>query len=306
MSESSQSVSVIFAPAIEDTHAYVEEPGCMEDAPLSDMVHIYLREISKVPLLSSTRERELAIHVKAGDADARRQFINANLRLVVSIAKKYIWLELPFIDLIQEGNIGLIRAVEKFDHLKGFKFSTYATWWIRQAITRAANKARFIRIPEHMAEMAHKMNTISNQLKQKLGREPRDEELAQEMQINISRVKEIRPFAQPPESLEKPIGEGDGELGDILEDRNALSPEDVTDGNLLHEQLEKTLNISLSEREREIVCLRYGLEDSPEYTLEEVSELYGVTRERIRQIEATALRKIRHSSQSKNLRDFLE
>lgn len=291
----------------EDSPGYGEELGRMEDVPLSDPVRMYLREIGKVPLLSSAKERELAIKVEAGDPKAKQQIIDANLRLVVSIAKKYIGRGMLFLDLIQEGNLGLIRAVEKFDYRKGFKFSTYATWWIRQAITRAiADQARTIRIPVHMVETINKMVRISRQLVQKLGREPSDDEIAHEMGIESSRVEEIRRIAQLPVSLETPIGEEeDSQLGDFIEDRNLPSPEDAAAGNLLHEQIEEMLN-ALSEREREVLRYRFGLEDGRSYTLEEVGRRFGVTRERIRQIEAKALRKLRHPSRSKKLRDFLE
>ncbi len=291
----------------DDSPTYGEELGRMEDVPLSDPVRMYLREIGKVPLLSSTKERELAIRVEEGDADAKQQIIDANLRLVVSIAKKYIGRGMLFLDLIQEGNLGLIRAVEKFDYRKGFKFSTYATWWIRQAITRAiADQARTIRIPVHMVETINKMVRVSRQLVQKLGREPTDDEIAQEMEIESGRVEEIRRIAQLPVSLETPIGEEeDSQLGDFIEDRNMPSPEDAAAGNLLHEQIEEMLD-ALSDREREVLRYRFGLEDGRSYTLEEVGRRFGVTRERIRQIEAKALRKLRHPSRSKKLRDFLE
>lgn len=287
--------------------SYGEQLGRMEDVPLSDPVRMYLREIGKVDLLSSAEERSLAIRVEAGDASAKQQIIDANLRLVVSIAKKYIGRGMLFLDLIQEGNLGLIRAVEKFDYRKGFKFSTYATWWIRQAITRAiADQARTIRIPVHMVETINKMVRISRQLVQKLGREATDEEIAKEMEIDSSRVEEIRRIAQLPVSLETPIGEEeDSQLGDFIEDRNLPSPEDAAAGNLLHEQIEEMLD-ALSEREREVLRYRFGLEDGRSYTLEEVGRRFGVTRERIRQIEAKALRKLRHPSRSKKLRDFLE
>ncbi len=290
-----------------DIPVYGEELGQMEDMPLTDPVRMYLREIGKVPLLDAEREVELAKLVEQGDEDAKQQIIDANLRLVVSIAKKYIGRGMLFLDLIQEGNLGLIRAVEKFDYRKGFKFSTYATWWIRQAITRAiADQARTIRIPVHMVETINKMVRISRQLVQRLGREPTDEEVAAEMEIDISRVEEIRRIAQLPVSLETPIGEEeDSQLGDFIEDSNMPSPEDAAAGNLLHEQIEEMLG-ALSEREREVLRYRFGLEDGRSYTLEEVGRRFGVTRERIRQIEAKALRKLRHPSRSKKLRDFLE
>lgn len=290
-----------------ESPGYGEELGRMEDVPLTDPVRMYLREIGKVPLLDAAREVELAKLVEKGDKNAKQAIIDANLRLVVSIAKKYIGRGMLFLDLIQEGNLGLIRAVEKFDYRKGFKFSTYATWWIRQAITRAiADQARTIRIPVHMVETINKMVRISRQLVQKFGREPSDEEIAREMEIEIGRVEEIRRIAQLPVSLETPIGEEeDSQLGDFIEDRNLPSPEDAAAGNLLHEQIEDMLN-ALSERERDVLRYRFGLEDGRSYTLEEVGRRFGVTRERIRQIEAKALRKLRHPSRSKKLRDFLE
>ncbi|MDY3869465.1 MAG: RNA polymerase sigma factor RpoD [Pyramidobacter sp.] len=286
---------------------YGEDLGRMEDVPLSDPVRMYLREIGKVSLLDTEKEKELAMRVEAGDPVAKQQIIDANLRLVVSIAKKYIGRGMLFLDLIQEGNLGLIRAVEKFDYRKGFKFSTYATWWIRQAITRAiADQARTIRVPVHMVETINKMTRISRQLVQRLGREPTDEEIAAEMEIDTGRVEEIRKISQLPVSLETPIGEEeDSQLGDFIEDRNMPSPEESAAGNLLHEQIEEMLD-ALSDREREVLRYRFGLEDGRSYTLEEVGRRFGVTRERIRQIEAKALRKLRHPSRSKKLRDFLE
>ncbi len=291
------------APAAE----YNEEMGVLEDLPLSDPVRMYLREIGKIALLKPEEEVELAKLVEAGDPVGKSKLVEANLRLVVSIAKKYIGRGMLFLDLIQEGNLGLIRAVEKFDYRKGFKFSTYATWWIRQAITRAiADQARTIRIPVHMVETINKMVRISRQLVQRLGREPTDEEIAGEMEIEPSKVEEIRRIAQLPVSLETPIGEEeDSQLGDFIEDRDLPSPEEAAAGHLLHEQIEEMLD-ALSEREREVLHFRFGLEDGRSYTLEEVGKRFGVTRERIRQIEAKALRKLRHPSRSKKLKDFLD
>ncbi len=283
------------------------EIGKLDDIPLTDPVRMYLREIGKVPLLDAAEEVELAKRVEAGDETAKKKIVDANLRLVVSIAKKYIGRGMLFLDLIQEGNLGLIRAVEKFDYRKGFKFSTYATWWIRQAITRAiADQARTIRVPVHMVETINKMVRISRQLVQRLGREPTDEEIAGEMEIEPSKVEEIRRIAQLPVSLETPIGEEeDSQLGDFIEDRDLPSPEEAAAGHLLHEQIEEMLE-ALSEREREVLHFRFGLEDGRSYTLEEVGKRFGVTRERIRQIEAKALRKLRHPSRSKKLKDFLD
>lgn len=288
--------------SVEDT-----ELGKLDDIPLTDPVRMYLREIGKVPLLSPAEEIELAKKVEAGDPAAKKKIVDANLRLVVSIAKKYIGRGMLFLDLIQEGNLGLIRAVEKFDYRKGFKFSTYATWWIRQAITRAiADQARTIRVPVHMVETINKMVRISRQLVQRLGREPTDDEIANEMAIEEGKVEEIRRIAQLPVSLETPIGEEeDSQLGDFIEDRDLPSPEESAAGHLLREQIEEMLE-ALSEREKEVLHYRFGLEDGRSYTLEEVGRRFGVTRERIRQIEAKALRKLRHPSRSKKLRDFLD
>jgi len=283
------------------------EVGKLEDIPLTDPVRMYLREIGKVSLLTPQEEVDLAKRVEAGDSEAKQKIVDANLRLVVSIAKKYIGRGMLFLDLIQEGNLGLIRAVEKFDYRKGFKFSTYATWWIRQAITRAiADQARTIRVPVHMVETINKMVRISRQLVQRQGREPTDEEIAKEMEIEESKVEDIRRIAQLPVSLETPIGEEeDSQLGDFIEDRDLPSPEDSAAGHLLREQIEGMLD-ALSDREREVLYYRFGLEDGRSYTLEEVGRRFGVTRERIRQIEAKALRKLRHPSRSRKLRDFLD
>jgi RNA polymerase primary sigma factor len=279
----------------------------LEELPLSDPVRMYLREIGKIALLTADEEVELAKGVEAGDPVAKTHLVDANLRLVVSIAKKYIGRGMLFLDLIQEGNLGLIRAVEKFDYQKGFKFSTYATWWIRQAITRAiADQARTIRIPVHMVETINKLIRISRQLVQRLGREPTAEEIASEMEISSDRVEEIQRIAQEPVSLETPIGEEeDSQLGDFLEDKDMPNPEEVAASMILREQLEEMLE-DLSEREREVLRLRFGLEDGHAHTLEDVGKRFGVTRERIRQIEAKALRKLRHPSRSRRLKDFLD
>lgn len=284
-----------------------ESMGVLEDLPLSDPVRMYLREIGKIPLLTPDEEVALAKLVEAGEPRGKSALVEANLRLVVSIAKKYIGRGMLFLDLIQEGNLGLIRAVEKFDYRKGYKFSTYATWWIRQAITRAiADQARTIRIPVHMVETINKLIRVSRQLVQRLGREPTAEEIAQEMEIQSEKVEEIQRIAQEPVSLETPIGEEeDSQLGDFLEDKDLPSPEEAAASQLLREQLDDMLE-DLTEREREVLRLRFGLEDGHPYTLEEVGRRFGVTRERIRQIEAKALRKLRHPSRSRKLRDFLE
>lgn len=274
---------------------------------INDPVRMYLKEIGRVPLLSADDEMELAKRIENGDEEAKRRLAEANLRLVVSIAKRYVGRGMLFLDLIQEGNMGLIKAVEKFDHKKGFKFSTYATWWIRQAITRAiADQARTIRIPVHMVETINKLIRVSRQLLQELGREPAPEEIAAEMDLSVEKVREIMKIAQEPVSLETPIGEeDDSHLGDFIEDHEALAPAGAAAYELLKEQLEDVLD-TLTEREENVLRLRFGLDDGRTRTLEEVGKVFGVTRERIRQIEAKALRKLRHPSRSKRLKDFLE
>ena len=274
---------------------------------LDDPVRIYLKEIGRVPLLSATDEVELAKRVEQGNENAKRHLAEANLRLVVSIARRYIGRGMLFLDLIQEGNLGLIRAVEKFDFRKGFKFSTYATWWIRQAITRAiADQARTIRIPVHMVETINKFNRVARQLVQSLGREPTAEEIAAEMEISVDRVREIVKIAQEPISLETPIGEEeDSHLGDFVEDGEAPAPAEAASFKLLQEKLAEVLD-TMTAREKEVLRLRFGLADGRARTLEEVGQHFGVTRERVRQIEAKALRKLRHPSRSKMLKDFID
>ena len=274
---------------------------------IEDPVRMYLKEIGKVPLLSAEEEIELAKRMELGDQEAKKRLAEANLRLVVSIAKRYVGRGMLFLDLIQEGNLGLIKAVEKFDYRKGYKFSTYATWWIRQAITRAiADQARTIRIPVHMVETINKLIRVSRQLLQELGREPTPEEIAAEMNMPVERVREILKISQEPVSLETPIGEEeDSHLGDFIQDDNVPVPADAAAFTLLKEQLEEVLG-TLTEREQKVLTLRFGLEDGRARTLEEVGREFNVTRERIRQIEAKALRKLRHPSRSRMLKDYLE
>ena len=274
---------------------------------IDDPVKVYLKEIGRVPLLTPEEEVELAERMAKGDPAARKRLSEANLRLVVSIAKRYVGRGMQFLDLIQEGNLGLIKAVEKFDHTKGFKFSTYATWWIRQAITRAiADQARTIRIPVHMVETINKVKKVSSQLLHKNGHDPSAEEIAEELDMPIDKVREIMRVAQEPVSLETPIGEEeDSHLGDFIEDSDAPAPADAASHTLLKEQLEDVPS-TLTPREKKVLELRFGLEDGRNRTLEEVGKEFNVTRERIRQIEAKALRKLRHPSRSKRLKDFLD
>ncbi len=278
-----------------------------EGIRIDDPVRMYLKEIGKVPLLSADEEIELAQRMETGDEAAKKRLAEANLRLVVSIAKRYVGRGMLFLDLIQEGNLGLIKAVEKFDYRKGYKFSTYATWWIRQAITRAiADQARTIRIPVHMVETINKLIRVSRQLLQELGRDPSPEEIAEELDMPVGKVREILKIAQEPVSLETPIGEEeDSHLGDFIPDTEMMIPADAAAFTLLKEQLLEVLN-TLTDREQKVLRLRFGLDDGRARTLEEVGSKFGVTRERIRQIEAKALRKLRHPSRSKKLKDFLE
>ena len=274
---------------------------------IEDPVRMYLKEIGKVPLLSAEEEIELAKRMAEGDEDAKKRLAEANLRLVVSIAKRYVGRGMLFLDLIQEGNLGLIKAVEKFDYQKGFKFSTYATWWIRQAITRAiADQARTIRIPVHMVETINKLIRVSRQLLQELGREPLPEEIAEELDMPVERVREILKISQEPVSLETPIGEEeDSHLGDFIQDDNVPVPAEAAAATLLKEQLGEVLD-TLTDREQKVLRLRFGMNDGRARTLEEVGKEFDVTRERIRQIEAKALRKLRHPSRSRKLRDYLD
>ena len=292
--------------AVEDIKVEDIDLASMEGINIDDPVRMYLREIGRIPLLSYDEELELAKKVLAGDEAAKQKLAESNLRLVVSIAKKYVGRGMLFLDLIQEGNMGLIKAVEKFDYTKGYKFSTYATWWIRQAITRAiADQARTIRIPVHMVETINKLIRTSRHLLQQLGREPTPEEIAAEMEIPVEKVTEIQKIAQDPVSLETPIGEeDDSHLGDFIQDDDSPAPQDAAAYTLLREQLEEVMK-TLTPREAKVLKLRFGLEDGKSRTLEEVGKEFNVTRERIRQIEAKALRKLRHPSRGKKLKDYM-
>ena len=284
-----------------------EDLSVPKGVTVDDPVRMYLKEIGKISLLTAEEEVEIAKRMESGDEFAKKELAEANLRLVVSIAKRYVGRGMSFLDLIQEGNLGLMKAVDKFDYTKGFKFSTYATWWIRQAITRAiADQARTIRIPVHMVETINKLVRVQRQLVQDLGRDPLPEEIAQEMNLDVERVREIQKIAQEPVSLETPIGEEeDSHLGDFIPDDEILSPQDAATFTLLKEQLNTVLE-TLTEREKKVLTLRFGLDDGRARTLEEVGKEFDVTRERIRQIEAKALRKLRHPSRSKKLKDYLE
>ena len=306
-SNSGQSEDEIEKEAEEEIEEIEIDLSVPEGISIDDPVRMYLKEIGRVPLLTAEEEVALAKRMEQGDEEAQKRLAEANLRLVVSIAKRYVGRGMLFLDLIQEGNLGLIKAVEKFDYNKGYKFSTYATWWIRQAITRAiADQARTIRIPVHMVETINKLIRVSRQLLQQLGRDPTPEEIAREMDISVERVREIMKIAQEPVSLETPIGEEeDSHLGDFIEDQDAPAPADAASFMLLKEQLEEVLD-TLTPREEKVLRLRFGLDDGRARTLEEVGQNFGVTRERIRQIEAKALRKLRHPSRSRKLKDFLD
>lgn len=290
-----------------DEEIKLEDFSDLKTFNIDDPVKMYLKEIGKIPLLSAEEERILAENMETGSVDAKKKLAETNLRLVVSIAKRYVGRGMQFLDLIQEGNMGLMKAVEKFDFRRGFKFSTYATWWIRQAITRSiADQARTIRIPVHMVETINKLVRIERQLVQELGREPSNEELSEHMGIEVEKINEIRKIAQEPVSLETPIGEeDDSHLGDFIEDETAIAPDDAANFSMLSERLNQVLS-TLSDREKKVLELRFGLNDGTPRTLEEVGKEFEVTRERIRQIEAKALRKLKHPSRSQKLKDFLE
>ena len=290
----------------EENEVLLTDDEITKDVNINDPVRMYLKEIGRIPLLTSEQEFEYSVRAANGDEEAKRILAESNLRLVVSIAKRYVGRGLLFLDLIQEGNIGLMKAVEKFDYDKGFKFSTYATWWIRQAITRAlADQARTIRVPVHMVETINKMSRIQRQLTLELNREPSDEEIAKKMGITVDKVREVLKISQDPVSLETPIGEeDDSHLGDFVPDESNMSPEDYATNEILKEEIQNVL-LTLQEREQEVLELRFGLKDGTCHTLEEVGKKFNVTRERIRQIEAKALRKLRHPSRAKKLKDFM-
>lgn len=285
----------------------VEAALATEGIAIDDPVKVYLKEIGRVPLLTPEEEIDLAIRISNGDEAAKKRLSEANLRLVVSIAKRYLGRGMQFLDLIQEGNLGLIKAVEKFDYTKGFKFSTYATWWIRQAITRAmADQARTIRVPVHMVEVINKLSRVQRQMLQDLGREPTPDELARELDMPVEKVQEVQKYGREPISLHTPLGEdGDSEFGDLIEDTDAIAPSDAVAFSLLQEQFKQVLE-TLSPREAGVIKMRYGLEDGQPKTLDDIGRVYGVTRERIRQIESKTMSKLRHPSRSQTLRDFLD
>jgi len=290
-----------------DAPIVLNDDEITKDVNINDPVRMYLKEIGRIPLLTMEEELDYSVKAAEGDEDAKRVLAESNLRLVVSIAKRYVGRGLLFLDLIQEGNIGLMKAVEKFDYDKGFKFSTYATWWIRQAITRAlADQARTIRVPVHMAETINKIARIQRQMTLELNREPSEEEIAKKMGISVDKVREVIKISQDPVSLETTIGEeDDSPLGDFIKDDSSLSPEEYATNEILKEEIQSVL-LTLQEREQEVLELRFGLKDGTCHTLEEVGKKFNVTRERIRQIEAKALKKLRHPSRSKRLRDFLD
>ena len=290
----------------EEENLVLTDEEITKDVNINDPVRMYLKEIGRISLLSADEESELALKIASGDESAKNILAESNLRLVVSIAKRYVGRGLLFLDLIQEGNIGLMKAVEKFDYDKGYKFSTYATWWIRQAITRAlADQARTIRVPVHMVETINKMARIQRQMTLELNREPSEEELAEKMGISVEKVREVMKISQDPVSLETPIGEeDDSHLGDFIKDERSMSPEEYATNEILKEEIKNVL-LTLQEREQEVLELRFGLVDGTSHTLEEVGKKFNVTRERIRQIEAKALRKLRHPSRAKKLKDFL-
>ena len=290
----------------DETKILLDDHALTKDLTINDPVRMYLKEIGQIKLLTYEEELELADRIEAGDEEAKKILAEANLRLVVSIAKRYVGRGMLFLDLIQEGNIGLMKAVEKFDVSKGYKFSTYATWWIRQAITRAiADQARTIRVPVHMVETINKLARIQRQLTLELDREPTEEELAKKMKVSVEKIREIYKISQEPVSLETPIGdEADSHLGDFIKDERNLDPEEYTTNEMLKEEIAGVL-LTLTEREEKVIKLRFGLEDGKTRTLEEVGQLFGVTRERIRQIEAKALRKLRHPSRSRKLKDYM-
>ena len=285
----------------------LDDVDALEGVSLEDPVRMYLKEIGSVKLLSPEEEVELSKRAEAGDQKAKDRIIEANLRLVVSIAKKYVGRGIPFLDLIQEGNMGLIKAVEKFDYAKGFKFSTYATWWIRQSITRGiADKGKTIRVPVHMVEVINKLSRVQRQMLQDLGREPTPDELARELDMPVEKVQEVQKYGREPISLHTPLGEdGDSEFGDLIEDTDAIAPSDAVAFSLLQEQFKQVLE-TLSPREAGVIKMRYGLEDGQPKTLDDIGRVYGVTRERIRQIESKTMSKLRHPSRSQTLRDFLD
>lgn len=295
-------------PALDETQiGRLEHELSAEGVALDDPVKTYLKEIGQVPLLTAEQETELARAAQAGDEDARRHLSEANLRLVVSVAKRYAGRGLPFLDLIQEGNLGLMKAAEKFEPERGFKFSTYATWWIRQAITRAmADQARTIRVPVHMVEVINKLSRVQRQMLQDLGREPTPDELARELDMPVEKVQEVQKYGREPISLHTPLGEdGDSEFGDLIEDTDAIAPSDAVAFSLLQDQFKQVLE-TLSPRESGVIKMRYGLEDGQPKTLDDIGRVYGVTRERIRQIESKTMSKLRHPSRSQTLRDFLD